>query len=352
MYDIIKLKTASKSRGLTSILIIYTGGTMGMAYDSDQRTLVPFDFKKILDQLPELQRFQLELTFISFEHPLDSSNMKPADWINLAKLIHTNYDTYDGFVILHGTDTMSYTASALSFLLENLNKPVILTGAQLPIGVVRTDARENFITALEIASSKKDGKPIVSEVCIYFNNFLLRGNRSKKVQSSHFDAFLSENYPYLAEAGVTMEYNHFALYRHSSMLPLKIYDKLETNICIIKLFPGIDEQYLRAVFNIPGLKGVVLETYGSGNGPTDNWFISCLKDAIGKGIVIYNVSQCIGGMVNQSQYLTSKLLNDIGVLSGGNITSEAAVTKLMFVLANMKKDISKALTESLRGEMN
>ncbi|HXA03035.1 MAG TPA: asparaginase domain-containing protein, partial [Cytophagaceae bacterium] len=201
-------------------------------------------------------------------------------------------------------------------------------------------------------SAKKDGKAIVNEVCIYFNNFLLRGNRSKKVQSSHFDAFLSENYPYLAEAGVTMEYNHLVLYRHGTILPLKIYDKLETNICIIKLFPGMDEQYLRSVFNIQGLKGVVLETYGSGNGPTDEWFINCLKDAIDKGIIIYNVSQCIGGTVNQSQYLTSKLMNDIGVLSGGNITSEAAVTKLMFVLVNRKKDIAKALTESLRGEMN
>ncbi|MFL5728941.1 MAG: asparaginase [Cytophagaceae bacterium] len=352
MYDIIKLKTASKNRGLSSILVIYTGGTMGMAYDADQQTLVPFDFKEILDKLPELHRFELEITIISFEHPMDSSNMRPSHWIDLAKIIHTNYDTYDGFIVLHGTDTMAYTASALSFLLENLNKPVVFTGAQLPIGVVRTDARENFITALEIASAKKDGMAMVGEVCIYFNNFLLRGNRSKKVQSSHFDAFLSENYPYLAEAGVTMEYNQFALFRHAGLPPLKVYDKLETNVCIIKLFPGIDENYLRQVFTIPGLKGVVLETYGSGNGPTDDWFINSLKEAIDKGIVIYNVSQCIGGAVNPSQYLTSKRLNEIGVLSGGNITSEAAITKLMFVLANRKDNTARALTESLRGEMH
>jgi L-asparaginase len=352
MYDITKLKTASKNRSLSSVLIIYTGGTMGMAYDKEQNTLVPFDFNGILDQLPELHRFELEITIISFEHPLDSSNMKPSHWIDLAKIIHTNYNTYDGFVILHGTDTMAYSASALSFLLENLDKPVVFTGAQLPIGVVRTDARENFITALEIASAKKDGRAIVGEVCIYFNNFLLRGNRSKKVQSSHFDAFLSENYPYLAEAGVAMEYNQFALFRHPAELPLKVYDQMDSHVCIIKLFPGIDKVYLSSVFNIPELKGVVLETYGSGNGPTDDWFIDCLKEAIDKGIVIYNVSQCIGGAVNQSQYLTSKRLNDIGVLSGGNITSEAAVTKLMFVLANRKKDIVKSLTESLRGEMN
>jgi L-asparaginase len=351
MYDIIKLKTASRSRGLTSVLIIYTGGTMGMSYDKDRR-LVPFDFTEILDKLPELHRFELELTIISFETPLDSSNFKPSHWIDLAKIIHKNYDTYDGFVILHGTDTMAYTASALSFLLENLSKPVIFTGAQLPIGVVRTDARENFITALEIASTKVDGKALISEVCIYFNNFLLRGNRSKKVQSSHFDAFMSENYPYLAEAGVTIEYNKQALNHPVSSQPLKVYTVLDTNICILKLFPGISPEYIKNVLGMPGLKGVVLETYGSGNAPSDEWFISCLKEAIAKGILIFNVSQCIGGTVDQGQYLTSKGLTEAGVVSGGNITTEAAVTKMMFVLANVKKDHAKVLTESLRGEMN
>jgi L-asparaginase len=351
MYDIIKLKTAARSRGLTSVLIIYTGGTMGMSYDMDHR-LVPFDFSEILDKLPELHRFELELTIISFETPLDSSNFKPSHWIDLAKIIHKNYDTYDGFVILHGTDTMAYSASALSFLLENLNKPVIFTGAQLPIGVVRTDARENFITALEIASSKKGGKAVVSEVCIYFNNFLLRGNRSKKVQSSHFDAFMSENYPYLAEAGVTIEYNSLALNQQGPVQPLKVYTALDTNICILKLFPGISSEYIKNVLSTPGLKGVVLETYGSGNAPSDEWFIGCLREAIEKGILIFNVSQCIGGMVDQGQYLTSKGLTQAGVVSGGNITTEAAVTKMMFVLANVKKDQAKALTIPIRGEMN
>jgi len=353
MFDIIKLQTASAGRrGLTSVLIIYTGGTMGMSYDKSDGRLIPFDFTKILDKLPELYRFELELTILSFEKPLDSSNIKPDHWITLAKIIAQNYNTYDGFIVLHGTDTMAYSASALSFLLDNLDKPVIFTGAQLPIGEVRTDARENFITALEIVSTRKGRRPLVAEVCIYFNNFLLRGNRAKKVQSSHFDAFVSENYPHLAEAGVTIDYNTAFINKPDSEKRLKAYDKVDTNVCIIKLFPGINSAYLNAVLTTPGLKGVVLETYGSGNAPTEDWFIKELEAAIKRGIVILNVSQCIGGTVDQSKYQTSKSLSQIGVLSGGDITTEAAVTKLMFVLANYHRNIPKLLTESLRGEMS
>jgi len=335
------------------LLIIYTGGTMGMHFDPQVKTLVPFDFSDIAATLPELSRFHLTLDFIAFRQPIDSSNMKPDHWIALVTLIQEHYQEYDGFVILHGTDTMAYTASALSYMLENLNKPVVFTGAQLPLSEVRSDARENLVTAIEIAAVRKNGNPLVKEVCIYFNHALMRGNRAKKLQSSHFDAFLSENYPNLAEAGISIEFNEKVLYQPADG-PLKIYTSLEPNVLIVKLFPGITRQVVECLFNTPGLKGVVLETFGAGNAPTDSWLEAILKQASDRGIVVFNVSQCIGGTVFQGRYDTSRQLEASGVVSGKNITSEAAITKLMFVLANkpFSDNVKRALEESVRGEMN
>ncbi len=347
----IELHISPEAQG--RMLIIYTGGTMGMHYDPMVRTLVPFDFSDIVSTLPELSRFNLTLEFISFLKPIDSSNMKPEHWIALVELIYEQYLEYDGFVILHGTDTMAYTASALSFMMENLNKPVIFTGAQLPLSEVRSDARENLVTAIEIAATRKNGKPIVKEVCIYFNHALMRGNRSKKLQSSHFDAFLSENYPNLAEAGISIEFNESVLYSPADR-PFKVYTKLDSNVLIVKLFPGITKEVVECLFNTRGLKGVVLETFGSGNAPTDLWLEDILKNVSEKGIVVLNVSQCIGGTVFQGRYDTSRHLEKSGVISGKNITTEAAITKLMFVLANkpFSENIKAFLEDSIRGEMN
>ncbi|MEN7550873.1 asparaginase [Rapidithrix thailandica] len=353
-YKTVNINTASPETSDTSILIIYTGGTIGMDYDYETGSLIPFDFEKIMEKVPELKRFNFELTVLSFEHLIDSSDIKTRHWLNLAKIIEDFYDEYDGFVILHGTDTMAYSASALSFLTENLGKPIIFTGAQLPIGASRTDARENLISALEIASTQEeDGRPLVPEVCIYFDHYLLRGNRSKKVQSMNFTAFESHNLPPLAVAGIHIDFNH-GLLRPDPEEPVHIYRELNENVIILKLFPGINQAYLESILSIPNLKGVVMETYGSGNAPTAPWFLNCLKRALDKGIYIYNVSQCSGGHVLQGRYATSKHLSDIGVISGGDITSEAAITKMMFVLANEKREekIRCLLTNSIRGEIS
>lgn len=325
-----------------------------MVYDKSGKHLIPFDFAQVLDKIPELARFEFNLTVIEFAELIDSSNIKPAHWITLARLIKDNYLKYDGFVILHGTDTMAFTASALSFLLEGLNKPVIFTGAQLPIGAPRTDARGNFISAIEIAAARKNGKPLVPEVCIYFSYRLLRGNRAKKVESAQFAAFESENYPLLAEAGVSINYNYYAIRSFETNQTLRIYKQLDTNVAILKLFPGISESIVKSILGIEGLKAVVIETYGSGNAPTDSWFIDSLRGAIERDIILLNVSQCNGGTVMQGRYETSKNLAQIGVISGKDITTEAAVTKLMFLLANSRSyaDIKANLQRSIRGEMN
>ena len=354
MQEAVKIKTAFHGPDSPSILIIYTGGTFGMAYDNKGRLLHPFDFASILEQLPELNRFEMELTFISIDQPTDSSNFNELHWVEMAEIIFNHYNFYDGFVILHGTDTMAYSASALSFLLENLDKPVIFTGAQLPIGVARTDARENFITSLEMASAHENGKPLIQEVCIYFNDTLIRGNRAKKTQSIHFDAFVSENYPILAKAGVSIEYNKVAFLNSNSTQSVQLVKELNINIANIKLFPGINEKSLKAILEIENLEVIILETYGSGNAPDASWLIDLLKTAIDNGIIIYNVSQCMGGKVIQGKYQTSRQLKAIGVVSGGNITFEAAIAKSMYVLSVEKERAFriKMLSTSLRGEMD
>jgi len=348
----VKINPALADRPRASVLVIYTGGTLGMVFEKGE--LVPFDFENIVDKLPEIKRLDFEITFTSLEEIMDSSNMRPDIWTELTRLIARNYNFYDSFVILHGTDTMAYTASALSFMLQNLGKPVILTGAQLPIGVARTDARENIITALEIAAAQMGGKPIVPEVSLYFQNVLLRGNRSKKKETSQFNAFRSENYPSLAEVGVTIEYNFPYINTPRPDLPFQVRLQLDPNVAILKLFPGITQNVVRSILSISGLRGVVLETFGAGNAPTLPWFLHELKEATERGIVVLNVSQCDGGRVMQGRYSTSTWFDKIGVVSGGDITTEAAITKMMWVLSQESdlKIIQTRLATPLVGEMS
>ncbi|WP_333820684.1 asparaginase [Ohtaekwangia sp.] len=347
----ISINAALPGKPRSRILIIYTGGTFGMTYDKDG-VLIPFDFASILEHLPSLKNLLLEITVYSFETPIDSSNIDTEHWKLIGKIIHDHYHDNDGFVVLHGTDTMAYTASALSFMLEGLNKPVIFTGAQLPISEPRSDARENLITALDIASARKDGEALVPEVCIYFDYELLRGNRSKKVESLRFDAFDSGNYPPLAKAGVKIDYNFSAIGRRHGNGPLTLRTRFDSNISIIKLFPGISQQVVRGILHTDGLKAVVLETYGSGNAPTFPWLIEELKKAIERDIIIVNVSQCPGGRVLQGRYETSKKLQQIGVISGADMTTEAAVAKLMLLLGEYGTTRTKNMVSlSLAGEL-
>jgi L-asparaginase len=332
MYKITKIKTRADGNDDEKVLVIYTGGTLGMAFDTKTESLIPFNFEQIPENLPEISRLNFEITVLTFDKLLDSSNMKPKHWIQLVDIIEKFYNDFDAFVILHGTDTMAYTASALSFMLENLNKPVILTGAQLPIGVARTDAKENFITALEIAVAKLNEKPIILEVCIYFNSLLLRGNRARKHESVQFNAFVSENYPQLANVGVTIDYNWPYLKSATNEKQFKVWKNLDQNVIFLKLFPGINENFVLNMLSTAQLKGVVLETFGSGNAPTDAWFLGAIEKAIKNEILFLNVSQCIGGKVSQGNYHTSKALAHIGVISGEDIIAEAAITKLMYVL--------------------
>jgi L-asparaginase len=345
---VIHIESAGKPRA--RLFIIYTGGTFGMTYTTEG-VLVPFDFESILEHLPVVRNMGLSFSVSSFQKPIDSSNIKPDHWKAIAEEIRKHYHNHDGFVILHGTDTMAYTASALSFMLENLAKPVILTGAQLPVSDPRSDARENLITALEIASASENGRPVVPEVCIYFDYQLLRGNRSRKVESMQFDAFDSGNYPPLAKAGVKIDYNYNAIRPYPDK-PLVVNDKLDNRIALLRLFPGITPEVVQGVLQVHGLRALVLETYGAGNAPSDNWLIDALRKAIEGGLIVVNISQCPGGRVVQGRYQTSRELQHIGVIGGADMTTEAAVTKLMVLLAKYElNDVKQKLSENLAGEL-
>lgn len=336
---------------MTNILIIYTGGTIGMVNDAKTGTLIPFDFEQIKENVPELARLDYQLSVHSFNPILDSSNMNPKIWAELAELINEKYHQFDGFVILHGSDTMSYTAAALSFMLQNLAKPVVLTGSQLPIGEIRTDAKENLITALEIAATKKDGKAMVPEVSVYFDYQLFRGNRSIKNDSEKFEAFFSPNYPVLAEAGVNLDF--FPNY----ILPIptgefQIHTSFNSNIGVLKMYPGITESVVRAITK-SNVDAIILEAFGSGNTTTEDWFINCLQEAIANDKIIVDISQCKGGSVKLGMYETSRKLQKMGILSGYDMTFEAAVTKLMYLMGQglSKAEIKQKMEISIAGEL-
>lgn len=334
------------------LLIIYTGGTIGMVRDKQSGALVPYSFDNIYRMMPVLENFDYQIEAISFNPLIDSSNVTLPFWVKLAETIEENYNKYYGFVILHGTDTMAYSASVLSFMLENLSKPVIFTGSQLPMGVVRTDGRDNFINSVEIAAAGTAEKALVPEVAIFFENKLMRGNRTHKFNAENFDAFLSGNHEPLATVGVNIRYSQSSILPFP-VAPLKVHKKLNDNVAILQLFPGMSISTVEHFLNTPGLEAVILETYGAGNAPSDDKFIRTLEQAIKNGLIVYNVTQCKEGVVEMGLYETSSRLAQIGVVGGSDITTESAIAKLMFLLGcgKPKDEIRRLLQVSLRGEM-
>lgn len=336
-----------------NILLIYTGGTIGMVENAITGTLEAFNFSHLTSHIPELARLKFSVDTIVFDPPIDSSDVSPKHWKRIVKIIEKNYDTHDGFVILHGTDTMAYTASALSFMLENLNKPVVLTGSQLPIGKLRTDAKENLITAMEIAADKDPiGNPMVPEVCIFFHNYLMRGNRTRKVNADNFNAFDSYNYPYLAKSGIHIRYDRKNILPVNENKPIFHY-LMDDHIAILKLFPGINENVVNAVLKLKGIRAVILETYGTGNAPQLPWFIDAIKETVKRGIIVVNITQCEIGSVEMQRYQTGQELLKAGVISGLDSTVEAAITKLMFLLGHdySKEEIAVRMRVPLVGEV-
>jgi L-asparaginase len=337
------------------ILIIYTGGTIGMKENIESGALSPVNFSEISNEIPEIRKFNFQIDSIEFDTPIDSSDIDFNFWKKLANIIFDNYKKYTGFVVLHGTDTMAFTASMLSFMFVNLNKPVIFTGSQLPIGMLRTDGKENLISAIEIAAAKENNQSVVPEVCIYFENRLFRGNRTRKSNAEYFNAFASENYPNLANVGINIKYNYkYINYPTKQLDCFSVNTKIENRVGVLKLFPGITKEFVNAIVNTSNIKALVLETFGSGNAITKKWFLDILKNANKKGLVIANVTQCSAGSVQQGKYQTSVGLIDAGVISGNDITTEAAITKLMHLLAQNYsiEEVKKQFETSISGEMS
>lgn len=343
------------NKSKTKILLIYTGGTIGMLENPATGVLEPLDFAYLKQQVPELSALSCSIDVLTLDPPIDSSAITPSTWIDIAQFIQQHYHSHDGFVVLHGTDTMAYSASALSFILRGLAKPVIFTGSQLPIGRLRTDGKENLISAIEIAASRRDdGSPRVPEVCIFFQNVLLRGNRASKVSADQFQAFKSHNYPRLAYAGIEIRYNDNFIHRSPGAGGIELHANLDTRVALLKLFPGMGREQVCAILEMPGLRGVVMETFGSGNAPMAEWFIHALEEALARDIVIVNITQCSTGHVDMKRYETGLLLHKMGIVSGMDMTTEAAITKLMVLCGQSlsTSDIKRLMGQPRRGEMS
>ena len=339
---------------ISKLLLIYTGGTIGMIKEEDSGTLKAFNFDELLSKIPEIKLLEHNIDTLSFDKPIDSSNFGLIEYRKLAQIITDHYDSYDGFVVLHGSDTMSYTASVLSFMLENLSKPIIFTGSQLPIGDLRTDAKENLISSIQIAGLRQNHNPVIKEVGLYFEYKLYRANRTTKVNAEHFKAFDSPNYPALIESGVNLKINHSAIKRIRKIKDLVLHKDLEDQILLLKLFPGLNKNVFQSLMDIPCIKGIILESFGSGNFKTDEWFINGIQSKINQSIPVINVTQCSGGQVTMGKYRTSALLQKVGVISGNDMTTETAMAKMMYMLPKrLSMKVFKTIFEtSLRGEVS